>query len=733
VRGGESGGSIPTTVTHEKALPMIQVHLIFNAHLDPIWLWPWQAGLDEVLATCRSACERLEAHPDLTFCRGEAWVYRWVERLDPALYARIQALIAQGRWEPVGGWWIQPDCNQPSGFAMERQVELGKRYFEEHLGGMPEVAFNVDSFGHAAFLPGLMRRHGQRFYCFQRPSPHEKSLPANLFRWRGSEADGPEGEVLCYRIPVSYTAWTMDIRRVEAAVRNVPPGIEHTMCFVGVGDHGGGPTERLIDWCRKHQHAIPGAELVFSTPSRFFKAIEAQAADLPLVTGELQHHAVGCYSVHRGVKLGLRKAEHLLAQAETADPSATDVLTPAWEKVCFHHFHDTLGGTCLPSAYPQVEADLGYARSVADETVHAALRRRYASLPDDPLQRLVFMNASDSPFSGYVECEPWTELPEATTRGWRENYRLLDESGTEVPYQRMATEALAIFDTPRLLVRLEAEPGAVRVLRLERGGRTTAELPAANSVQVAGGPRLHSNSGAAFDPLAGTITLLGSTVLPVPRLALITDNSDTWSHNIDRYDEGPAESARWEEPALVDRGPLMASVVQTGRIGESRLWSEWRVYADEPFVEWVLRVTWLETHRVLKLVLPLADSPKTRTDGVMGGTVERANDGVERPLRDLTVAGEIGIVCPEVYALDGTPERLRLTLLRAATLAHHLPHMGTGPRARISDQGEHEFRFRFFPAAESTLETLESHAKMLQRPLTFGDLTRGMPPAPLED
>src|SRR5262245_12004228 len=107
---------------------MATVHLVLNAHIDPVWLWPWQAGADEVVATCRSACERLERHPDLVFTRGEAWAYRTVEQLDPALFERIRGHVEAGRWEIVGGWWIQPDCNLPTGFGMERQIRCGRDY-----------------------------------------------------------------------------------------------------------------------------------------------------------------------------------------------------------------------------------------------------------------------------------------------------------------------------------------------------------------------------------------------------------------------------------------------------------------------------------------------------------------------------------------------------------------------------------------------------------------------------
>ena len=133
---------------------MKTIHLIASAHLDPIWLWPWQNGLDAVLNTCRTMVRFLDRHPEVIFTCGEAWKYRQVEQLAPELFAKIRRLVELGRWEIIGGWWIQPDCNAPSGFAMERQIELGMRYFRETFGRVPTIGYNVDSFGHAATFAG---------------------------------------------------------------------------------------------------------------------------------------------------------------------------------------------------------------------------------------------------------------------------------------------------------------------------------------------------------------------------------------------------------------------------------------------------------------------------------------------------------------------------------------------------------------------------------------------------
>lgn len=87
------------------------LHMIGNAHLDPVWLWRWQEGCAEAIGTCWAAIDRLEQNPGFIFTRGEAQVYAWIEDLEPALFARIRHFIAEGRWIVVNGWWIQPDCN----------------------------------------------------------------------------------------------------------------------------------------------------------------------------------------------------------------------------------------------------------------------------------------------------------------------------------------------------------------------------------------------------------------------------------------------------------------------------------------------------------------------------------------------------------------------------------------------------------------------------------------------
>lgn len=687
---------------------MKTVHIILNAHLDPVWLWSWREGLDEVLNTSHYICRLLDKYPEIIYTRGEAWVYEQIQKIDAPLFERIRAHVRAGRWHIVGGWHIQPDCNLPEGFAMERQIALGKDYFLREFGLFPDVAYNVDSFGHAATLPSYMHAAGQSSYVMMRPQENEMRLPSRLFRWRGYSA-GPE--VTAFRIAQAYcTPEGMNDEHVLAALSQLPEGISHTMCFAGVGDHGGGPTEEIIRWCIEHHEFRSDVRLEFSTPTRFFQAVRAEAASLPLVVGELQQHAVGCYSVHRPVKLGVRRAEHLLRQAECAGvPSST--LEPAWKRVCFNHFHDTLGGTCLPSAYEAVQAELGAAYAVADEAAALALRRQVVQMPGDIAQRLVFFNASEQAFDDIIEIEPWLEWTP-----WQATWGIVDESRQLLPLQTLAPET-AFNNQTKLLFPLRIAPKETRVIRIVDRKEAPQPPPVSFTTSVdLSDKTLHFAEGS----------------FPMPRLVLFDDATDTWSHGVDRYPRTNSVSPEWDVVQTLDHGPIMTAFCQSGRIGSSQLRAEWRVYAGFPWVELRLHVLWVEKRRMLKLEWTHPAGIASREDGIMGGSLIRSGDGRELPFRDWTLLRPregmtaLAMIAPEIFALDGDGQRVGLTLLRSCAMACHEPNPGTDPRTVFSDQGCHTFRFRLLAGNSLTANQLDVLALGLHRPPLHVELTRGM-------
>ena len=195
------------------------MHMIGNAHVDPVWLWHCEEGCHEVMASFRSALDRMNEDPDFIFTASSAAFYAWVEQISPAMFEEIRARVAEGRWELVGGWWVEPDCNIPHGESFCRQGLYGQRYFMEKFGKIARVGYNPDSFGHAGSLPQILRKSGLDYYVFMRPSRQEKGLPGSLFWWESDDGS----RVLAYRIPYEYGTKPEDIdihvRRVAAELR----------------------------------------------------------------------------------------------------------------------------------------------------------------------------------------------------------------------------------------------------------------------------------------------------------------------------------------------------------------------------------------------------------------------------------------------------------------------------------------------------------------------------------
>ena len=227
---------------------------------------------------------------------------------------------------------------------------------------------------------------------------------------------------------------------------------------------------------------------------------------------------------------------------------------------------------------------------------------------------------------------------------------------------------------------------------------------------------------------------LSGTTFALPELFTFADASDTWSHGLDRYPRDEPQAVRWQPARKLDAGPLMASFIQQGTVGESEVQAEWRVYRDTPWVELLLRIVWIEKRRVLKLEWNLPEPIRERVDGILGGSLIRPADGRELPLRDWTRVriGPDGketnaaVVAPEVFGIAVGPQRVNLTLLRSCALARHDPNPGTHPRSVFSDRGEHFFRCRFLAAPRLAGETLDGIAIGWQRPLLSADCTRRM-------
>jgi alpha-mannosidase len=155
--------------------------MIGNAHIDAPWLWPWPEAMSVVHSTFRSALDRMNEYPDFTFTASSAQFYAWVAATDPAMMDEIRNRVAEGRWDVVGGWWIEPDVNIPNGESLVRQGLYGQRVLQQLFGRTAQLGYNPDAFGQTGTLPQILKLQGMRGYVFKRPMAPEKKLPGDLF------------------------------------------------------------------------------------------------------------------------------------------------------------------------------------------------------------------------------------------------------------------------------------------------------------------------------------------------------------------------------------------------------------------------------------------------------------------------------------------------------------------------------------------------------------------------
>ena len=182
-----------------------RVHLICNAHLDPVWQWQWEEGCAEALSTFSIAVEILNENKDFIFNHNEAVLYEWVMEHDPSLFKKIRDLVKKGQWSVSGGWYLQPDVNLTSTESIIRQIMEGRTFFKKYFHSFPEVAYNFDSFGHSAGLPQILRKSGYKMYIHMRPQEDKLKLPSSLYRWQG--CDGTEIAALIIPVGLYHTEY----------------------------------------------------------------------------------------------------------------------------------------------------------------------------------------------------------------------------------------------------------------------------------------------------------------------------------------------------------------------------------------------------------------------------------------------------------------------------------------------------------------------------------------------
>ena len=554
--------------------------LVGNAHLDPAWMWRMPEGLEAFAATCRSALDRIEEFPPddrssgFIFTASSAAHYAFVEETDPKLFARIQEAVRNERWAIVGGWWVEADCNLPCGESFVRQALLGQRYFQSRFGKIATVGYNIDSFGHNANLPQLLGKAGLTSYVFMRPRQEEKPLEAALFEWEAPSGD----RVSAYRLPFHYSNWQHSIREKIQLL----PGFElfnstqPWMIFFGVGNHGGGPTIAQLNEIESLKNE--GEAVEYSDPNRFFSRVDGKT--IPIICGEMQPHAIGCYSAHSEIKQLNRRAERALGQAEEAtvllyltlnEKTTKDIFQQAWKNVCFNQFHDLLGGVAIKEACDDAISMYREAISIAERVQRSSLQR-IASQVDtsEHIENLIVFNLSGHEREETIEFELWH--PEASERGnVIGSVNLISSDGGKILTQQIESSGKIGDDRVRFLATISVPAFGWNVYGIERSSKVIPESDEELKLPIEYAPAI-----------------------------ILRDNSDTWSHGLHSFID-------YEQPfhvdstEIIERGPIRSGIRIKSIGGVSRMEEEIFVEKNSNVIEVRVFLDWHEQHRMLKM------------------------------------------------------------------------------------------------------------------------------------
>ncbi|HZG02624.1 MAG TPA: glycoside hydrolase family 38 C-terminal domain-containing protein [Streptomyces sp.] len=361
-----------------------RISAVGHAHIDSAWLWPLRETVRKVARTAANTVHLMDTHPEYVFAMSQAQQFAWIKEHRPELWARVKKKVADGRFVPVGGMWVESDTNMVGGEAMARQFLYGKKFFLEEFGIDTREVWLPDSFGYTAALPQLVRLAGAEWFLTQKISwSQTNAFPHHTFWWEG--IDGTR--VFTHFPPVDTYNSDLRGRQLAHAARNYREkgGGTRSLVPFGFGDGGGGATREMLARARRLRDLEGSPRVSVEPPAAFFEAARAEYEHAPVWVGELylELHR-GTYTSQAQTKRGNRRSESLLREAELWAATAAvrvpgyaypyEELERLWKTVLLHQFHDILPGSSI--AWVHREARETYARvhRELEEIVTAAQR-----------------------------------------------------------------------------------------------------------------------------------------------------------------------------------------------------------------------------------------------------------------------------------------------------------------------------------------------------------------------
>lgn len=690
----------------EEYLKRRKIYILGNSHIDIAWLWPIAETKEVMVNTFGSVLALQDSYPELVFNQSSALAYRWMEEEFPPLFAQIKAAIATNRWEPVGGMWVEPDGNLPSGESLIRQIWYGKGYFESKFERDVQIAWLPDTFGFNYQLPQILLKSGFKAFITQKLSWNDThKFPYHVFHWQGLDGS----RILTY----FCNRLGMGIEPVAIAqyLADQNPQVDQVLWLYGVGDHGGGVTSDMLDVSREWQRSPLFFDLIPSTAANFIQQLDSQTLDLPVWADELylEFHR-GTYTSkadqkwqNRKTEIALINLEKFYATAAVFDPFIYPYsqLDRAWQLLLTNQFHDILPGTSVPRVF--ADADQGWQEITQ---ISQALLAPWQQ--DLSPRQFCLCNLLNWPRRGLVE------LPKSSFDSkvdWSSFGGVVGANQVWVPLQE--TETAILFDGGEFCG-LSAKEFR---LTEARAASAKAHLKITKSAQhiftlenqyLTVSVSAQSGEIVAIYDRRYQVQILGGA----SEWQFFQDHGQYWdAWNIDPdYESHRLESATLESITIKEWGELRVSLEIHLRFRNSSIVQQYQLDALTPALTSKVEVDWQEQQMLVKLSFPVSFEAEFATYEIPMGAIARSTQDrakFEVPAQfwaDLSGAG-VGLAIANdcKYGYSAKPNSISLTVLRSpqwpcpdSDRGRHcfsyqlIPHQGNWQEAGIV-QAAHEF------------------------------------------
>lgn len=708
--------------------------MIGNAHIDAVWLWPWDEAMSVALSTFHSALDRMNEDPNVTMTTSSSQFYEWVAQNDPAMLAEIKKRVEEGRWDLVNGWWVEPDVNIPNGESLARQGLYGQEALQKYFGKTAKVGYNPDSFGHQGNLPQILKLEGMDDYVFMRPGITEKTdIPEHLFWWQG--VDGTKA--LTFRILFSYADGSLSVEPMmkRSIAELSTQHLRDAMDFFGMGDHGGGPTKANIASIKQVQSEPGAPKVIYSTPDKYFAEMRADMSklDVPTVEGDLQHHSVGCYTAVSSIKKENRESEAALTEGEKMSEVATVAwgghypktdFTEAWKRVLFLQFHDDMAGTALPEQYVLSADAEGRAVDIANQAAYIATERLAWQVPTtDPESTYLFV-FNPHAWASTQDIEYDLSMREGAPTS------VTDSAGNPIPFQ-FTQATTAAQGRRRLVAEVKLPPFGYQQIQITRTAATTQEPPTPIKADDRTIENEHLKVTFADD---GTMTIFDKDANREvfksgtgARAVVYDDPNDTWAHYWVAYKDELGHF-KLTSTKLLENGSLRAVLRVHSAWGHSTLTTDYILYAGSRNLQARVTLDWHEHMKMLKFSYPVdVQNPKSTYEIGFGAIVKPTNNDENPGQRWIDVDGDrdgstygMAVINNAKYGYSVDGSDMRVSIARGAVYANHMPQKIDPEKDYIwQDQGIQTFNMILVPHAGTWQDTDIVHQaeEMMQPPI----------------